>query len=210
MTTLSRNFALIPAAGKSRRMGQPKLSLPLGAHTIVERVVLAFQVARVEKILVVLGPQGQELAPLAAAAGAAVLVLPEETQDMRATIEAGLSEIEECWRPGVQDCWLLAPADHPLLDPAVIVHLIAASQEHPEASIFIPTFEGRRGHPALISWSHVQPIRALPAGEGLNAYFRRQHVVTREVAVDNRDILCDLDTPEDYQRLLELWKSKGS
>ena len=36
-----RTFGLIPAAGKSRRMGQPKLLLQLGTTSVLELVVSA-------------------------------------------------------------------------------------------------------------------------------------------------------------------------
>jgi CTP:molybdopterin cytidylyltransferase MocA len=46
----------------------------------------------------------------------------------------------------------------------------------------------------------VRGIRALPTGIGLNVYFRTQP--TRLVSVTSPGVLVDLDTPEDYQRLL--------
>ena len=44
-------------------------------------------------------------------------------------------------------------------------------------------------------------IRALPQGLGLNAYLRSQSAATLEVPVLSPGILCDLDTPADYERL---------
>src|SRR5262245_57591678 len=78
-------LALIPAGGKSTRMGRPKLALPLGSHSVLELVIGALRLARIETILVVVGPHVHELVPLARAAGAEVLLLTEETADMRAT-----------------------------------------------------------------------------------------------------------------------------
>ena len=49
-------FAVLPAAGKSTRMGRPKLALPLGERTILEQVVAALRQAEVEHILVIVGP----------------------------------------------------------------------------------------------------------------------------------------------------------
>ena len=40
-------FALIPAAGRSRRMGRPKLALPLAGRSVLEHVVGALQQAGV-------------------------------------------------------------------------------------------------------------------------------------------------------------------
>ena len=193
--------ALVPAAGKSMRMGRPKLTLPLGGRTVIEHVVAALKAAGLGRVLVVVGPHGAALAELAGAAGAEVLVLAEETADMRATVEAGLRWIEE----RCAGDWLLAPADHPTLDAGVVRRLLEARAQHPEASVIVPTFAGRRGHPTLIAWKHVAGMRALPGESGLNVYLRRQAAETLEVAVTTAAVLCDLDTPEDYERLLREW-----
>jgi molybdenum cofactor cytidylyltransferase len=197
--------ALVPAAGKSTRMGRPKLALPLGQRTVLEHVMAALKTAGLEQVLVVVGPQGRTLAELAGAAGAEVLALAEDTPDMRATVEAGLRWIEDRFAPRAEDDWLLAPADHPTLDAAVVRRVLETRAEHPEASVIVPLFRGRRGHPTLIGWQHVAGIRSLPAGAGLNVYLRQQAAHTLAVAVETPSVLCDLDTPEDYERLLRQW-----
>jgi len=202
---IQRTYAVIPAGGKSVRMGRPKLALPLGGRIVLERVIGALCQARIKHILLVVGPHVAELAPLAEAAGADVLLLAEETADMRATIEYGLHWLEEHFHPGPEDDWLLVPGDHPTLDPAVVRQLLETRAADPTHSLVVPTFEGRRGHPTLIGWKHVARIRALPIGQGLNTYLRQHAAETREVAVPSADILCDLDTPEDYERLQRSW-----
>jgi len=199
-------FALLPAGGLSVRMGQPKLSLPLGGRTVLEQVIATLRRAEVEAILVVLGPHVRQLADSAVAAGALVCELPEATPDMRATVEQGLHWLEERFHPQPDDSWLLVPADHPTLSSEVVRRLLAARREHPDRSIFIPSFEGQRGHPALIAWRHVAGMRNFPREQGLNRYFRRQNHETLEVPVASSGILADLDTPDDYERLLRDWQ----
>jgi molybdenum cofactor cytidylyltransferase len=208
VTAAPRTFGLIPAAGKSVRMGQPKLALPLGGRSVLEWVLAALRAAGVEHTLVVLGPHVPELEPLARAAGAHVLPLTEETPDMRATVERGLAWLEAAFHPAAGDRWLLVPADHPTLDANVVRGLLQA--ELPQGrTILIPTFQGRRGHPALIGWEHVPAIRALAQGEGLNLYVRRQEQATLEMPVKSAEVLCDLDTPEEYERLQRRWGVRG-
>ncbi|MBI3407589.1 MAG: nucleotidyltransferase family protein [Planctomycetes bacterium] len=197
-----RIFALIPAAGKSVRMGTPKLSLPLGERAVLERVLDAMRPLQLSEILVVLGPHGEDLALIAKGAGASVLSLSDETADMRATVLHGLAWLEERHAPEPDDALLLCPADHPLLDGGVVSSLLEATRAK-RGSIWIPTFEGRRGHPALVSWRHVCGIRAMAANLGLNSYFRFCAEETVEVPYPSPEILLDLDTPEDYARLRE-------
>jgi molybdenum cofactor cytidylyltransferase len=196
-------FAVLPAAGKSSRMGRPKLLLPLAGRTVLECVIAALRQAGVDQVLVVVGPHVSELGAVATQAGASVCVLAEETPDMRATVERGLRWLEEQFQPGPDDAWLLCPADQPMLDPGVVRQLLEARANRPADTIFIPSFGGRRGHPALIGWQHVAAMRELPAGVGLNVYLRQQAPVTQEVTVASEGILLDLDTPEDYTRLQE-------
>jgi molybdenum cofactor cytidylyltransferase len=203
-----QTFALIPAAGKSTRMGRPKLALPVGERTVLECTVAALRQAQIPEILVVVGPQATQLAALGARAGARVLRLAEETPDMQATVMHGLAWLEDHFHPEPGDSWLLLPADHPALNPEVIRELLRARTIQPERSIFIPTHAGRRGHPTLIGWQHTAELCAWPAGRGLNQFLRQQTGATCEWPVQFPDILLDLDTPEDYRQLLDLANAK--
>jgi molybdenum cofactor cytidylyltransferase len=196
-------FAVIPAAGKSERMGRPKLALPWAGRTILEHVVSALQHAGIETIVVVIGPHVSKLAQLAESAGAFALQLTEETADMRATVECGLRWLEERWKPSTNADWLLVPADHPTLESGTVQALLKARREHPAAGVIVPTCQGKRGHPTLIAWRHIAGICAMPAGQGLNVYMREQADETVEVAVESPDILWDLDTPGDYEQLIQ-------
>jgi molybdenum cofactor cytidylyltransferase len=194
-------FALIPAAGQSSRMGRPKLALPLAGTTVLELVISTLRQAGAERVFVVLGPHGAELATRAEAAGADVLVLSSPTADMRATLDLGLRWVEEKLQPQPNDVWLLVPADHPVLDAETVRFIVKEFGEQNTRSIAIPTFEGRRGHPAVIAWKRVAGLHAFPPGLGLNAYLRELTDETLEVPVSSDSILIDLDTPEDYERL---------
>jgi molybdenum cofactor cytidylyltransferase len=200
---MSRTFGLIPAAGKSRRMGRPKLSLPWGQHTVLEHVVAAVIEGGVESVLVVVGPGDKELAALAHKAKVAVLELPEDTAEMRDTIERGLAWLEQQFRPTMDDGWLLLPADHPCVDAQVVRQLLAMREKTPETSIVVPTFDGHRGHPVWIGWSHIAGIQAMPQGVGLNYYLRQMRDDIFEVPVAASSVLMDLDTPADYDRMKE-------
>jgi molybdenum cofactor cytidylyltransferase len=179
----------------------------LGERSVLEHVIAALTRAGVNRVLAVVTPNVPELLPLAQSAGANVLLLPNETPDMRATVEAGLRWLEERYRPSESDAWLLAPADHPTLDESVVRQLIAARGAYPERSVMVPTYQGRRGHPTLIGWSHVAGIRNSPAAQGINAYLRSHGDATFEVPVASAHILDDLDTPADYERLLRDYAS---
>jgi molybdenum cofactor cytidylyltransferase len=199
--------ALIPAGGLSSRMGRPKLSLPLGGKAVLVWVIDALREAGIERILTVVGPHVPELLPLARGADSEVLSLEEQTKGMRGSVEQGLNWIERTWRPAAADCWLLALADHPLLNPEVVRRLLR-EWEGQRATILIPTYQGRRGHPTLLGWRHALGIRTVDPGFRLNAYIRSQWAETHEIPVDDPDILNDLDTPADYARWQRVWQER--
>ncbi len=198
-----RTLGLIPAAGKSRRMGSPKLLLPLGGATVLDHVVVALKTADVADVLVVVAPEDDALAAVAAGAGALVHRLDADTPDMRATCEHGLAWLAERFQPNPEDGWLLLPADHPTVEPVIIRALVECAEEDDAHSIFVPTFQGKRGHPTWLRWKHASVIPHLAPGLGLNSHIRAFAHETREIDWPSSEILRDLDTPGDYVELLQ-------
>ncbi len=188
-------------------MGQPKLALPLGERTVLEHVVHALRQGGIDEVLVVVGPHVPHLAPLARGAGALVLQLPEETPDMRTTVEFGLCWLKAHRNPGSADAWMLVPADHPALEASVVRALLQVPRS--PRLIVVPTYQGKRGHPLLLGWDHVVEILRFRAGVGLNCYLRAQPEEIVTLAVDAESILWDLDEPQDYIRLKLLWDRGG-
>jgi molybdenum cofactor cytidylyltransferase len=197
-----RTFGLIPAAGKSARMGQPKLLLPLGGQTVLERVLTAVWTGGVADVLVVVGPGDGALRDVGQRAGADVLQLEEETADMRQTCQRGLDWLAARFNPGMEDGWLLLPADHPTSRPEVIAALLETARQQTDRSIVVPTYQGKRGHPVWLGWAHAVAIRGLPVCQGLNGFIRSMADQTLELPWPGAEILRDLDTPEDYRQLL--------
>jgi molybdenum cofactor cytidylyltransferase len=193
-----QTIAIIPAAGQSRRMGQPKLLLPYGEATVIETVLAAWRGAGVDHVVVVVAPGDDRLAGLCRAAGARVVVPPAAPPDMRDSVEIGIACARQHVAPHARDAWLLAPADMPRLSPDVVRRLIA---EHDPArpAILVPTAGGRRGHPVLFPWPMAAKVEWLPPGVGVNVLLSQQPVRLVDVADDS--ILADMDTPADYRRL---------
>ncbi|MCX7700951.1 MAG: nucleotidyltransferase family protein [Gemmataceae bacterium] len=195
-------FAVVPAAGLSRRMGQPKLTLPLGRQTVIEHVIAALHEGGFQSVVTV-APAQDQLASLAQQAGALVLELPEPTSHMRETVQFTLDYLYRRFNCPSESFWLLVPADHPCIDSELIRSLRNELATQPELSIAVPVYRGRRGHPTLIRWKHYSSLSDFDASLGLNLYLRQFPGETLEITVDNPDVLLDLDTPEDYLRLCD-------
>lgn len=196
-----RVFAILPAAGESRRMGQPKLLLSVGETTVIDRVVQTLRRAEVEGVFVVVRPDDTPLSEAAEQAGATVIKPATAPKDMRQSVQFALDYLVEQQDPREDDSWLLIPADHPSLELDVLNSLLQSRPES-ERTILIPTFQGRRGHPTLFPWHLAAKVLELPADQGLNRLVRDHAKEVREIPVQTESILWDLDTPRDYQQLL--------
>ena len=196
-----RLLAIVPAAGHSRRMGQPKLLLDLAGKSVLARVIEALHLAGVAHCLVVVRPDDAALIQEVRTAGAEVVIPAMAPEEMRQSVECGLRHVHSTAQTaGEWDGWVLVPADHPTLNPAVIRELIAVWSESPQ-QIAVPVFGGRRGHPTIFPWSMVPEVLALPAERGLNQLLRSRPERVQEVPVSDPRVLDDLDTPEDWERL---------
>jgi molybdenum cofactor cytidylyltransferase len=183
-------------------MGRPKLLLPLGEQTVIARLLAALETPAIVARIVVLRRNDVELRR-AVEQGEGSAVCPDvDPPDMRASLLAGLDWIEERHQPTDADAWLLTPADHPVLARDVVAELLEAFHAR-RPRWLVPTCGGKRGHPLIARWDTVRDVRQLPPDAGLNSLLRREgdHVVEHPVA--SPAVLCDLDTPEDYRRLVE-------
>lgn len=192
--------AIVPAAGLSKRMGQPKLTLPVGGLPLIVRVVTALRLGGAESVVVVAPPPEQPgaimLADFARLAGADVVVAEQPPPDMRASVELGLARLALGRSPTT---FLLAPGDSPGISPELVKRVIARAKISPEA-IVRPEFQGRRGHPVALPWTLATQIPILPPEVGVNALIRSHAETIVSLEIDDPGATADLDTPEDYER----------
>ncbi len=182
-------------------MGQPKLVLPVGNSTVIGRVLTALRDGGVTTSCVVVRRGDVALEEEIRRHGIEPLRPEFDPPDMRASIEHALAWIEPLFRPTADDAWLLLPADHPVMDASLIQRLTARWQSV-DGDVLIPTCSGRRGHPLIARWSTIAAVRQLPRDVGVNTWLRSPSTRVTEWPVDDPRVLCDLDCPEDYQRLL--------
>ena len=199
----SRYFALIPAAGSSQRMGQPKLLLALEGRPLMAWTIAAWRRSRVDHVLVVVRPDDGELAEAAGRAGAEVVIPVTPPADMKASLQAALRHIQTSHAPTGADAFLVAPADMPRLSAAIIDRLIETHHAD-QSRIVVPLVGDKRGHPVLFPWSLAAEVFQLRDGEGLNAIVERNSpllIACDDLIALGEEPFADVDTPADWQRL---------
>ena len=199
MTSSLRLFALIPAAGRSRRMGEPKLLLPWNGSTVIEHLLTTLHRPEIISVSVVVRPDDVELQSVLSSTAANIIVPDQEPPEMRDSVELGLNAIRDRFHPAADDGWLLIPADHPIIEPEVLDGLLQR-WSHGDCQALVPKFGERRGHPTLLRWSLAEQVHQLPRDVGINALLRSSPNLVTEWPTDRESVLADLDTPEDYTR----------
>jgi molybdenum cofactor cytidylyltransferase len=202
-----RSFAIIPAAGRSERMGRPKLLLPVAGRPVIDHVLAAWVASMVTHTVVVVRAEDKDLLDRCRAFSIDVLTPVHSPPEMKTSVRLALAHIAERYSPAENDAWLLAPADLPRLTAGLIDELLAA-YDPAVAMAVAPTFAGRRGHPIVMPWSTAHDVHSLPADEGLNALVAR--VQRREIPCDSPTQWQDLNDPADYDRLLNETASKAT
>lgn len=193
-------YAVVPAAGLSRRMGRPKLLLPLGGKTVMAHLLETLHRPEIVCRAVVMRRDDEDLRMEVEHAGAWAIRPDEDPPEMRESVEIALASIEKRFSPRPQDGWLLVPADHPTLSSRVLDRVLSAWQSC-TSQVLVPKWQGRRGHPTIFSWELAQEVPKIPSDCGLNWLVRSAGVSVEELPVADPAIFTDLDTPADYEAL---------
>jgi molybdenum cofactor cytidylyltransferase len=189
--------AVLLAAGESRRMGRPKLTLPWGnGGSVISQVVARFREAGADPLLVVTGGDREEVERALRGAGAQCLFNPIYRQGgMLSSIKVGLRRLLD----GEAEAALVAPADLPYLTAETLRSLLD-HRRRSGSDLIVPSHEMRRGHPVLIGRAYWQEVLDLPEGRTLRDFLRRRTGQIDYVVVGDAGVIQDLDTPEDYER----------
>jgi molybdenum cofactor cytidylyltransferase len=195
----SRCFAVIPAAGHSRRMGTPhKLLLPWHGGTVIDHVLRAWTQSSVQRVIVVARSDDHQLHDACRRWPSVSLVIPQrDPDDMKRSVQLGIERIAAEHEPQAADRWLVAPADLPTLTSELIDQLIAASRD--SESIVAPQFGQHRGHPVSFPWSLTRRLFELGPDQGIDQIMADHGVECLDLPAGQRPE--DIDTPADYQRL---------
>jgi molybdenum cofactor cytidylyltransferase len=189
---------ILLAAGESRRMeGAFKPLLKWGKRTVIGECVHQLRNSRLAEIFVVLGHRELEVRQSLAGSGVQYAINRNYRNGMLSSIKAGL----EMLSPN-EDAVLIALVDQPMINAHLINRLILAFEEGDKGIVF-PIYEGKHGHPIILSTSYVDEIMQLndDSEGGLRGLINANRDDWMEVAVELPGVLEDIDSPADYQRL---------
>jgi len=191
-------IAILLAAGESRRMGQLKALLPWQGTSLLKHQVASLRAGGVDRVVVVLGHRSDELkAELAGIEGVAWQLNPDYLQGKTTSIKAGLRALET----EQLDAILILNVDQPR--SADVIRSLLKEHLSQDNLITIPTHNGKGGHPIILSPSLMDELREIDEETfGIKAVVQRHLESTRRMELENPEVLWDLNTPEEYQRVL--------
>lgn len=186
--------AVIMAAGRSQRMGRPKMTLPWGKTTVIGQVVQTLAAAGVDPVVAVTGGAEVEVTESLRNLPVTTVRNPLYAQsEMLTSLQTGLRVL-----PEDVDGVLICLGDQPQIEIQVVSSL-AASFRHNRRSLIVPSYKMRRGHPWLVGRELWDEILHMDPESSLRNFLNMHSADITYLIVDTDSILKDLDTPEDYE-----------
>ena len=187
------NWAIILAAGSSRRMGSQKLVLSYGESTIIETVIDNVLQSHVDQVLVVLGANHKKVRGAIGNRPVQFCYNQDHEKGMLSSVICGIRNL-----PEDAGSVLIFLGDQPGIPAAVTNKVIEAYNENLKG-IVIPVHNHRRGHPLLVDMKYRKKMESIDLEEGLRKLRHQFPEDVLEIEVDEAGILVDIDTREDYR-----------
>jgi len=187
-------IGILLAAGFSRRFGASNKLLqvlPDGspiALASAERLIKAIPLS-----IAIVRPENKVLAQLLQDAGLKVFFCTEQETEMADSLSAAI-KFSAAFSES-SDGFVIALADMPYIDSKTAAAI--ASKLSEGASIVVPTYQGKRGHPVGFSAKFRAELENLHGDEGARSILKRYQEEITFLECDDSGILADIDTPAD-------------
>lgn len=188
--------AILLAGGESRRMGVCKQTLPLAGKPVIVHCVDALTEAGVLDITVVVGKYADVIRQALSHVTVFVVENHRPGADMADSVRRGLTAMEPL-PSGVMICL----SDHPLVTSKTIGTLLDTQRAFP-GDILIPVHQNRNGHPVIFPSALLASIHH---GGTLRDIIQANPDRVHRIPVDDAGVLMDMDTPEDYQMIINFY-----
>ena len=191
--------ALVLAAGRSTRMGPVnKLLVPVGGRAMVRAVVEQLEGSSVRPIVVVTGHEAERVGEALAGTQARLVHNPAYREGLSGSIRAGLPALPES-----ADAAIICLGDMPLVASRHVDKLVAAFDPDEGREICVPVFEGKRGNPVLFARRFFEEVAAIRGDVGARHLIGEYEEHVCEVAMDDRAVLVDVDSPQALDEIEE-------
>jgi molybdenum cofactor cytidylyltransferase len=192
---MSHVAAIILAAGRGTRFGDElKLLAQIGGKALVRHAAEAAVGSMVDPVIVVTGYRSNEVE--AALHGLPVQILYNAlfAQGLSTSLKAGFSALPPTTRAAV-----ILLGDMPFVKADLIDALVAEWRERGEPAALVPTLDGRRGNPVVLSRDLQAVIEDL-SGDGGAGSLLRERLDVLEWPTTDPAVAQDIDTREELAK----------
>jgi molybdenum cofactor cytidylyltransferase len=178
---------ILLAAGNSLRFGSNKL-----LHPLPDGIPIAVAAARVlnktvNQTLAVVRSDSRALAKLLRDEGLDLVTCPQAAVGMGTSIACGIRASSQA------HAWVIALADMPFIQAATIHQLVTLLRQG--ATIVVPQYRGRRGHPVGFQRQFGTQLSALTGDTGARALLQQYQSQITLFSCEDAGIHWDIDTP---------------
>ena len=180
---------ILLAAGKSERMGVPKVLMPFQSKTWVEFQSQQILKSRsVKEIIVVVRSEFRDQLENLKIPHLKIVDNSLENSEPWQSLEMAIAQ-------GLQGPCLISPIDIPQ-HPEIIDQLVGAMSEKSHEGVFLPEFAGKAGHPILLGSINLQKFQKRPSR--LDHFLKTEMKIRIPVAIDwiHRNINTPVDLRE--------------
>lgn len=185
-------WAIVLAAGESKRMGSPKMLLPYNDVTIVEQVIINLLDSEADRVVVVVGAHREEIMKVTRRYDVFHCYNDDYRSGMLSSVKCGFYSLPEGCVAA-----LIMPGDQPMTGPGEINRVIRSFAES-DKGLVMASYNGRRGHPLIVDMKYMDEILSLPDGKGLRVLAERHPGDVLESDTDDPSVIRDIDTREEY------------
>lgn len=190
-------YGLVLAAGRSSRMGSPKMNLPWRGTTVLGSVINTLANGGVNQIVIIVNPiRIPEIPVIERDIKITIVDNPEaESSEMLVSLQTGLRSL-----PEDVEFAMICLGDQPTIQATIVSDIKMAATQR-KGNLIFPSYRKRRGHPWLVGRVHWEEIMALNKNDTIRTFLERHKQEIHYLDYDC-DAPQDLDTPEDYQMLI--------
>lgn len=190
MTTVPA--AVILAAGKGGRIGQPKHRLQTGGETFLGIVAGAAYAAGLRPVICVVAPDEKSNVGGAVTDRCVVIVNPDPSRGMMSSLQEGIRGTPA--EAGV----FVFPVDHPYVTPATLAILARVVEADP-TMIVKPEYNGHGGHPVFLPATMRALVLGADVSLSLRVVIEQSRVRVIRVPVDDEGVIQNVNTPDDIR-----------
>lgn len=184
---------IIMAAGYGRRMGKNKLLLPYKNKPIIEHVIDASKASRLDEIIMV--ARDEKIIEIGNRKNLKTVINDNAKLGQSQSIKLGIENSNR------GEGYMFLTGDQPLINSDIINLLISKFHEN-KNKIIVPVCSGRRSSPVIFPYDLRDELLGIQGDTGgkniINNYLDRVEFV----AVEDSELLMDIDTYEDYIGIL--------